>query len=100
MRTPDAATLTTQLLAPRPNPFNPRVEIRYLLADRGSVVLAVFDLRGRLVRTLQNELLTAGEHALEWDGLDDRGRPVASGSYMLRLTAGALVQQERVVLVR
>jgi hypothetical protein len=99
-KAPLAAPLVTGLLAPRPNPFNPLVEIGYVLTEAGWVQLQVFDLRGRLVRTLLAEALSAGPHSAAWDGLDGRGRSVASGSYVLRMTAGQLVQQQRLALVR
>jgi len=68
-----------------PNPFNPQTEIAFSLAGPEPVKLAVYDMQGRLVRTLVDELRTAGEHSVIWDGTDDRGQRVASGSYLYRL---------------
>lgn len=68
-----------------PNPFNPRTTIHYALPERSPVRLAVYDLRGRHVRTLVDEEIDGGEHSVEWDGRDRGGRSVASGVYFYRL---------------
>ena len=70
-----------------PNPSNKSVELSFDLAKRQSVVLAVFSVEGRRVRTLQRGTLEAGPHQVAWDGLDDRGRPVSDGMYFARLQA-------------
>jgi flagellar hook assembly protein FlgD len=51
----------------------------------GYVTLAVYDLRGRLVCTLVEAFQRMGEHGVIWDGRDDAGRSLASGSYLVRL---------------
>lgn len=84
-----------------PNPFNPRTSIRFDLDRDASVELDLVDLAGRHVRTLRSrEHLRAGRHTLVWDGRDDGGAPVASGSYLVRLRAGALTSTARVILIR
>lgn len=84
-----------------PNPFNPATTIDFALAQDGPTRLEVFDLNGRLVRVLLNESLTAGHHDVTWTGLDQTGRPVASGAYFYRLTApDGAVQAGRMVLVK
>jgi hypothetical protein len=70
-----------------PNPFNPRTTIRFTLPADGGARLAIYDLAGRLVRTLVAGSLAAGEHEAVWDGCDDAGRAQASGSYLARLEA-------------
>ncbi|MFH2053237.1 MAG: S8 family serine peptidase [bacterium] len=71
-----------------PNPFNPRTTIMFDLPDAGMTRLAVYDLRGRLVRTLVSRAMTAGRHQVIWNGDDDHGQTVASGVYYYRITAG------------
>lgn len=71
-----------------PNPFNPRTTIRYDLPAAGPVRLSVFDVAGRLVRTLVDESLTPGNHEAAWDGRDASGRETGSGSYLARLEFG------------
>jgi hypothetical protein len=84
-----------------PNPFNPRTVMRFrLTADATDVALRVFDAKGRLVRTLHDGSLAAGEHAFTWRGRDDEGREVASGVYFGRLVAGGEVDVRSMVLVR
>lgn len=72
-----------------PNPFNPETAIRYSLPEAGNVALAVFDVNGRRVATLESGMKPAGAHAVRWNGLDDAGKRVTSGIYFYRLTATA-----------
>jgi len=88
------------LLSPRPNPFNPRTEVRFSLEREGLVQVVVYDVRGRRVRTLASGSLAAGLHALTWQGIDDRGGSVASGVYFLKMEFGGQVMTRRMTLVR
>ena len=90
----------TRLVSAVPNPFNPRTEIRFELAKPEQVDLRVFNLRGQLVRLLHDNVLPAGEHREIWDGLDDQGKAIASGVYLVQLRAGSSLEQLRVTLVR
>ena len=92
--------LETGMLRPHPNPFNPRVQLAYSLAAPSSVRLVVYDVRGRLVKTMVSGAQSAGEHSVMWDGVDEQGRQVASGVYFARFEAGAVVQTQRMVLLR
>ncbi len=84
----------------RPNPFNPRTTIKYDLPVAGAVRLAVFDVAGRLVRTLVEDSMPQGSHEAVWDGRDSTGREVGSGSYLARLEFGGRVETVRMGLVR
>jgi hypothetical protein len=76
-------------LAPgRPNPFGAGIVTEFALPRADHVRLEVFDIRGRRVRVLRDEPMLRGVHRVEWNGHDDRGRPVAAGAYFLRLQAG------------
>jgi hypothetical protein len=68
-----------------PNPAMKDVELSFDLAKRQSVVVAVFSVEGRRIRTLQRGTLEAGPNHLSWNGLDDHGKPVADGMYFARL---------------
>jgi len=68
-----------------PNPFNPSTTISFNLPGNGEVKLDVFNLKGQRVRRLIDSSLTLGEHSIIFNGLDDHGRPVASGIYLYRL---------------
>ncbi len=83
--TPDA--LRVDLAPPVPNPFNPLTNIRFRLPAAGQVQVGIFDLRGRLLKSLVRDALPAGEHVVTWNGLDALGRPVASGTYFCKLRA-------------
>ena len=88
----DPATPTPRAMAlhaPVPNPFNPRTTIAFDLPRDGAVTLALFDARGRRVRTLVEGARAAGTHRVLWDGLDDGGRAVSSGVYFVRLDGDA-----------
>jgi len=69
-----------------PNPFNSNTVIGYNLADDGFVSLVVYDLVGRRVTTVVSGYQSAGTHSVGWDGLNQQGRPVASGVYLYELT--------------
>ena len=68
-----------------PNPFNPETTIRFELAESGFMVIAVYDVHGRLVRMLLNEPRNAGSFSLKWDGRDSFGNPAPSGIYMCKM---------------
>lgn len=97
---PAAAKPHARMLAPTPNPFNPRTRIAFELDRPSTVHLDVFDVTGRRVRTLLSASpLPAGLHRHTWNGTDGRGRPVASGVYSVRLRAGEVTAARRVTLV-
>ena len=83
-----------------PNPFNPRTNICFSVPREEQVTLEVFNARGELIRTLVNRRMTSGEHVIPWDGADQRGRSVSSGSYFCRLTAGSFVGTQRMLKIK
>jgi T5SS/PEP-CTERM-associated repeat protein len=87
-------------LSVMPNPFNPRTTIRFDLAVAGSARLSVFDLAGRLIRTMIDENLPQGSHEAVWDGRDSSGKEVGSGTYLARLESGGEIEVVRMELVR
>ncbi len=88
------------LQAPHPNPFNRATEVRFSLARPRTASLCVVDVRGRVVRRLGSGRWAAGPHALRWDGTNDRGEPLPTGVYIVRLEAGDQVATRKLVLVR
>ena len=87
----------------QPNPWNPETRIPYeISAGRGAVdvTLKVYDISGRLVRTLVNEPVPTGGHSARWDGRDESGSDVASGIYLYRLQAGGEILTKRMILLR
>ena len=84
-----------------PNPFNPKTEIRYALAEAGAVELAIFDVAGRQVATLLEGRREAGSHSATWNGTDDAGNSVSSGIYFARLkTEAGLVDTSKLTLLK
>jgi hypothetical protein len=91
---PDAAR-TLALAQNHPNPFNPQTVIVWSLPRAQDMTLRIYDVQGRLVRTLVQGAQAAGRHEVTWKGRDDRGGAVASGTYFYRLVSqeGTLVRK-------
>jgi hypothetical protein len=83
-----------------PNPFNPETTIKYQISKSGEVTLKVFDIQGREVVTLVNSNQIAGHYSVNWNGQDRFGIPVASGTYICRLTAGQHMESKQMQLIR
>lgn len=83
-----------------PNPFNPQTTIVFAVDRPSGVRLGVYDLQGRLVRTLADRVYAAGEHRVVWDGRDESGSEMPSGLYLYRLEDGRRTQTRKMVLVR
>jgi hypothetical protein len=83
-----------------PNPFNPSTTIRFSLPEAQEVRLAIYDVEGRLVRSLVDGVEPAGVNRVTWDGVDNDGSPVASGIYFVRLTDGQQAATRKIVLVK
>jgi agmatine/peptidylarginine deiminase len=83
-----------------PNPFRDRTHFRFELKYPDRVQLAVYDVRGRLVRRLVDGQRPAGATEIDWDGRDDDGRPVPAGVYFFRLRAAGIAHARPVVLTK
>jgi hypothetical protein len=84
-----------------PNPFNPRTQLSFEIPGGGrDMQLKIFDVRGRLVRTLLHEFRGEGLHKVIWDGRNDDGDIVASGTYFAELVAGTESVSEKMLLLR
>ncbi len=83
-----------------PNPFNPRTSIRFYLPERGTIALEVYDVRGALVRRLAGGQFDSGPHAVDWDGTDAHGQPVASGMYVYRLVTERRTVAKKMMLLK
>jgi hypothetical protein len=88
------------LLTNSPNPFNPKTTIAYTLPEAGHVTLSVYDVAGRLVRTLDDAEREAGPHSVVWDGTDDGGLGVGSGVYFCRLESDEILETRSMVLLK
>ncbi len=83
-----------------PNPFNPRVTVEFGIGAAGKARVDVYDIAGRRVVRLLDDVVPAGQHRVEWQGRDGRGRAVASGVYFVRLEDGDGTLSRRVLLVK
>jgi len=83
-----------------PNPFNPTTTISFVLPERTRAVLAIYDVEGRYVRTLVDEVLSGGLNEAVWDGRDARGNPVSSGVYLYRLHVGNQTATKKLTILR
>ncbi|RME18843.1 MAG: T9SS C-terminal target domain-containing protein, partial [Candidatus Zixiibacteriota bacterium] len=83
-----------------PNPFNPTTTIEYSIPRRSRVVIDIFNVLGQSVRRLVDEKAEAGTHSVVWDGRTNGGRPVASGVYLYRITAGEFVRTRKMLLLK
>ncbi len=78
-----------------PNPFNPKTQIKFTIAENTLVVLKVYDVLGKEVKTLVNESLERGNHIVYFDGTE-----LASGIYFYKITAGNYVEQKQMLLIK
>ena len=84
-----------------PNPFNPSTTIEFTVPDEGRITLQVFDIKGSLVRTLvTDQAVEPGSFSVRWDGKDDRGMDVGSGTYFYRALLGELTVTNRMTLLK
>ena len=88
------------LLGAFPNPFNPSTKLRYSLANSSTVEIDIFDIRGTLIRTLNEGVRDVGSHEVEWDGRDKDNQPAGSGIYLIRIRAGDFQDVAKTTLVK
>lgn len=83
-----------------PNPANPSVTISFEVARAMPVEIAIYDIRGALVRKLANRSFPAGSHKVVWNGVGDTGARVASGMYFYRISAVDWSDQGKVIILK
>ena len=103
-----AMDINGQIVAPNqltlsqnyPNPFNPRTVIPYELLKIGFVKIDIIDITGRTIRSLLNGIQSSGSHEVIWNGKDNTGKHVASGTYFCRMITDASVISRKILLLR
>ena len=88
------------LLPNAPNPFNPSTQIEFQLPEAGAVKLAIYNILGQQIHTLEKGEWVAGVHRIIWDGVDDMGRGVSSGVYLYHFESDGLQQTRRMLLLK
>jgi len=88
-----------------PNPFNPSTTIKFQLPDQNGTttvrtVLRVYDILGRLVRTIVDEDMSPGFYTMQWDGLNESGVRISSGVYFYSITAGDFRKTKKMLLIK
>jgi hypothetical protein len=83
-----------------PNPFNPSTTIKFDMKEKGLVTVKVYDVAGRLVRTLANEVRDAGAYSILWDGRNNLGADAASGIYFYKMETAGFQATKKLVLLR
>jgi hypothetical protein len=83
-----------------PNPFNPETNIAYTIDGGGRVLLEIYDILGRHVRTLVDEYQSDPNGRIAWDATDKFGHTAPSGLYLYRLSIDGDSQTRRMVLLR
>jgi predicted outer membrane repeat protein len=96
----DAVPYETAFRGAYPNPFNPEVTLAFELDRARRVSVKVYDVAGRLVRTLVDGRRAAGPHRVVWDGLDSSGRMGASGVYFVRVSSEGWSDSRKIVLLK
>jgi hypothetical protein len=83
-----------------PNPFNPVTSLRYDLPEDGLVNITIYDMMGRIVKTLVNSSQTAGYKSISWNATNDRNESVSAGLYLYTIQAGEFRQTKKMVLLK
>ena len=83
-----------------PNPFNPETNISYDLSKDGATSIAVYDMRGTLVKTLINGLQSSGYKSVQWNATNNQGEPVSAGVYLYKIQAGDFVDTKKMILLK
>ena len=83
-----------------PNPFNPITSLQYDLTKDGVVNITIYDMMGRLVKTLVDGSQTAGFKTVQWDATDDRNEPISAGLYLYTMQKGQHRETGKMVLIK
>jgi len=83
-----------------PNPFNPMTTLSYDLPEGGPVRIAIYDMRGKIVKNLLNDYQDAGPRSIKWDATNDQGKQVSAGMYIYRIEIGDLKQSKKMLFIK
>ena len=83
-----------------PNPFNPVTTLRYTVPEKEIVNISVYDMRGKLVKTLVNSFQSSGKKTVHWNGTDSRDNTVSTGVYLYKINAGIFSQTKKMILLK
>ena len=83
-----------------PNPFNPTTAVKFQVPKTSDVTVRIYDMLGQEIRTLFAGEVLRGTYTVDWDGLNDAGVKMSSGSYIYRMIAGEFVQSKKMILLK
>ncbi|MDC0165319.1 T9SS type A sorting domain-containing protein, partial [bacterium] len=83
-----------------PNPFNPTTSLRYDLPNDGLVNITIYDMMGKIVKTLVNGSQTAGFKTIQWNATNNKNEPVSAGLYLYTIQSGNFKQAKKMVLLK
>lgn len=83
-----------------PNPFNPSTNISFTLEKADIVQLNIYNILGEKIKTLVTGEQSRGKHSFSWNGKNDSGMSVSSGTYIYRLKVGQLIETKQMLLIR
>ena len=84
-----------------PNPFNPSTQISFDIPEGSELVsLNIYNILGKKVSTLLNNVVSPGRHKIEWNAKDNEGNPVASGIYFYELSSSSFTARKKMLLIR
>ena len=83
-----------------PNPFNPSTTIEYQIVKQGNVEVAIYDINGRLVKTIVNETQYPGSYTLQWNSRDEAGANVSSGTYFYQVNSNGVQLVKKMLLLK
>jgi len=89
-----------KLLQNYPNPFNPNTTIEFNIPSRSSVQISIFNNVGQLVKSIQTSEMSQGVHSTVWDGKDNLGVSVSTGTYFYQLKVGESMQSKKMLLLK
>lgn len=97
---PASSSQTFTLYPNHQNPFDPETTIKHTLPKPTRVKLVIYDMLGREVKTLGNELQQQGVKSVVWDGKNNHGQPLPNGLYLCRIVAEGFTQSSKSILLK
>jgi hypothetical protein len=83
-----------------PNPFNPVTAIHYDLPEDALVNITIYDMMGRIAKTMVNSRQNAGFKSIQWNATNNAGQPVSAGLYLYTIQAGSFRQTRKMILLK
>ena len=83
-----------------PNPFNLKTKITFFIPERENVSLVIYNVNGKIIKHLLNNVHLSGGRTVVWDGVNDMGENVSSGIYLYKIKSGDFVKTKKMILVK